>query len=235
MIHTVTTSNKTNSSTMPALSYFKKFAKQIGSHSGFVQFSVSQQTHGLEKRSSSKLNAYEKLIKSVFKSNSPATKIPKSVSAPIDFNGLRVKLNSKTSRLQNDIVISQADNETYANENTSSVIGEPIETMIERSTTIENPIANPNPAEAKPDTKKVVNEFSVKTKLSRLFIGLGTYVVTCGGTNKSRQLAEIKYLKNNANGQLDKRSNLITRSFRRKKSSWLLLNSSETSLNTFQQ
>lgn len=245
---------------MPPASYYKKFAKSIGS-SSFIQFSsiiddinVCLSSNGsvsFSKKNSvnSKINAYDKLIKMIFKSNNQSTNaksISKSISAPIDFNAL-VKFDSKSKTINdnlNNAIISEADNETYN-----------LET--EKSTTTTNTTNNNNNNNNGNNngetnlvetnvTKKINNttDSSVKTKLSRLFIGIGTYVVTCGGTHKSRRLAELKYLKKN-NGEIlvnnnessknnfdrsNKNIANLNRSFMRKKNSWLLL-SSENSLN----
>ena len=77
---------------------------------------------------------------------------------------------------------------------------------------------------------KINESISIKKKFSQLFVGLGTYLVTCG-TGKSRQLRfnnTAAYSKQNKTSIIKSKSNLV-----KKDKSWLLL-SSEVSLNNLE-
>lgn len=45
-------------------------------------------------------------------------------------------------------------------------------------------------------TGSIKNEISIRSKLSRFAIGIGTYLVTCGAARRTRKLAALKKLTN---------------------------------------
>ena len=219
--------------------YYKKFAKTIGANS-FVKVSNNR-----DEKSFEKIVSYDKFIQNVCKTNKKSfdeyknnnssslnsssespipsqindtpikklsirNRIPKSLSAP-----LRLIKNRKTKNL-----ISLKEQPEFDNQETS---------FDERSNELEKKKQKKNEKyenlEQETDTP-----FSIKDKLKGFVIDIGTYVVTCGGTN-SRKLAHLKS-QNEYGARLTNRFNsgCNNRSFRRKKS--LLLVSSEHSLNT---
>lgn len=96
-------------------------------------------------------------------------------------------------------------------------------------------------------TTTMSTSLSIRGKLSRFAIGLGTYLVTCGATTRTRKLADMKRLKNkmtyeetSSMATTKNNSSVITsglsssaaRKFPIKRNkSWLLL-SSELSINS---
>jgi len=218
--------------------YYKKFAKTIGANS-FVKVSNNQ-----DEKSFEKIVSYDKFIQNVCKLNkksvddnktnnsgslnscsespipgqtdvAPSKKlsirnrIPKSLSAP-----LKLITNRKSKTM-----INLKEQDEFNNQETS---------FDERSNELEKKKLKKN--EKYENLEQTETSFSIKDKLSRFVIDIGTYVVTCGGSN-SRKLAHLKG-QNEFGARLTNRfySGNNNRSFRRKKS--LLLISSELSLNT---
>lgn len=119
-------------------------------------------------------------------------------------------------------------NEANLNEHTNSVAED---NLGDENNNSNNTVANGLPLSKndKLDNFRPNETFSVKKKLSRFVIEVGTYVVTCGGS-RSRKLVHLRELKN-GNGGNGGNGNINNRLLRKNKS-WLLLSSSEMSLNS---
>lgn len=171
---------------------YKKFAKLIGSD--LIQYSIFSD-YSPQKKSKNPLTAYEMLVKSIVtKDFSKANKqlIPKSISSPI--SSFRIRKSRKELNELKPLSSVYYENNSFVH--------------IEENRTV--PVIN---------SGKTSEPLTIKSKLSRLAIGIGTYVVTCG-SNNSRRLADLKN---------SKKSNDSNQKSYKKNKSWLLL-ASETSL-----
>lgn len=197
-------------------SEYKKFAKSIGSIN-FIQYSSEtdgNQVVSSSKKSKDSLNSYEKLLKNILaKQNSPIpviksstnnsnlnsnknSRIPKSLSAPIN-----LLVSRKSRKLEPNLELNEFQHD-HPNAEENATAKKLIEIQSKSKETI-----------------------SIKSKLSRLAIGLGTYIVTCGSA-QSRKLADMKQLRDTNQTENKQSKKLI-----KKNKSWLLL-ASEISLNT---
>lgn len=171
---------------------YKKLAKLISSN--LIQYSIFPDN--LEaKNSKSRLTAYEILIKNILSTNCTKVNkqsIPKSISSPL--GSFRIRKTKKESNEIKPLSSVYYENGSFVN--------------IEETRTV--PAVN---------QEKKSEPLTIRSKLSRLAIGIGTYVVTCG-SNNSRRLADLKNSKN---------SNDSSNKSGKKNKSWLLL-ASETSL-----
>ncbi|CAF1081985.1 unnamed protein product [Brachionus calyciflorus] len=185
-----------------SLSSYKKFSKLIGSMD-FVQYSSFNDNLNYAK-SKNPLNSYEMLIRNIlskYNTKNPNTNvsvnkkiIPKSISAPIS------NLVSRKSRKEK-MDLRPLNSVHFENKSILHLNEENITMPVIKSVKTTEPI-------------------SIKSKLSRLAIGLGTYIVTCG-SNQSRRLADFKKMSNNKQKSI------------KKNKSWLLL-ASEMSLNNLE-
>ena len=219
-------------------SYYKKFAKTIGANS-FVKVSNNQ-----DEKSFEKLVSYDKFIQSICKPNKKSlesnsipnsesmiagpneetlkkigfkNRIPKSFSAPLRLIKNRKQKNLTTLNESNCMESGEFSCNGNANDMSYSTTN---------SNDLEQKKLKKN--EQYENLEQIESSFSIKEKLSRFVIDIGTYVVTCGGSN-SRKLVHLRPGKNEFGAKFSKYSS-NNRSFRRKKS--LLLVSSELSLNT---
>lgn len=216
-------SSKTTTSSRP-ISYYKKFAKLIGAQS-FIKVSNT------DENSFEKIVAYDRFIQNICKvakeNKSSSLECSSSQSfnedhEVCDFQDLSQDKKSNFKRLPKSLSAplrifqrkSQTPNVISNNEKIAPVNHDENYQNLEQQQT--------------------ESSFSIKSKLSQFVMNVGTYVVTCGGSN-SRKLAHLKRSKSMrtaGGGSFGSRlsSNIVNRSFRRKKS--LLLSSSEISLNT---
>lgn len=171
---------------------YKKFAKLISTN--LINYSIFSDIL-VEKKSKNPLTAYEILVKNILSINNNKVNkqlIPKSISAPL--GSFRIRKAKKESHELKPISSVYYENSSFVN----------IEET--RAATALNP-------------EKKSEPLTIRSKLSRLAIGIGTFVVTCG-SNNSRRLADLKNSKN-----LKDSNNKSCK----KNKSWLLL-ASETSL-----
>ena len=251
--------NRNNSETDNAnipIAQFKKFAKTIGSNY-FLQYSNRSAETGsvdTDNKSPEKVSFYDKFIRNILKSNKKSekanlndstelnvsdakedssvkaqkpkskSKIPKSISAPI-----KLIQNHKAKKLVDPKVVTLEaigdQNEANLNQHTNSVVED---NLVDVNNNSNNTVTNDLPLNKndKLDNFRPNETFSVKKKLSRFVIEVGTYVVTCGGS-RSRKLVHLRELKNGNGGNGNINNRLL-----RKNKSWLLLSSSEMSLNS---
>ena len=133
-------------------------------------------------------------------SNTIRKKIPKSLTAPVNYLVNRTK--SKPAYINTEITNTK-DEQTSVNNAGFVQLDDN-----NHSYNMKQPSSN----------------MTVKEKFSRLFLGLGTYIVTCGSAN-SRKLANVKRM----NLKASKTNGNLNNKFVDK--NWLLL-SSHTSLNS---
>lgn len=225
------------------LSKCKKFAKQIGSINLILVSSPN-----------TNLNAYEKFLNNISKKSDMAdkkestlvkksnklkvSKLPKSISAPINLlmmkkmsSNNKIKINNNAEDCDNSL-----DNFSLKNghENTSFIENHQRQSKADESSKpVSNNLEN-NSGKQEEQNMTTTNDLSIKDKLSRFAIGIGTYIVTCGST-RTRKLADLKKLKNEHTFEIESSSSTVTRKNVssknvKKNKSWLLL-ASELSLN----
>ena len=205
---------------------YKKFAKQLGSTGNFLQSTNYDDQLNLYNnqidvqpdeviKTKETLDSYDSFIKLVYKFNSSKQK-------PIKDENISSSLNvgkSKTSKLKRSLTTpisfinhhrNKRKNEIELKEN--DLISESKETNLNRT---EENLTMKN--------SKTSENFTMKKKLSHFFIGIGTYLVTCG-SSQSRKLANVKKLNDKSN-----KSSML----KNKDKSWLLL-SSDISINTLE-
>ena len=146
-------------------------------------------------------------------------RIPKSLSAPLRLIKYTRNKPKILANVNNNEALDEAlEHNIYITDLPTSTSGEKVGKVVKKAG---------KPSE-KYENLEQTGTFSIRGKLSRFVIDVGTYVVTCGGSN-SRKLAGLRG-KNEFGTRITSRFSNDNRSFRRKKS--LLLTSSELSLNT---
>ena len=219
--------------------YYKKFAKTIGANS-FVRVSNNQ-----DEKSFEKIVSYDKFIQNICKLNKKSfedgknnnSSLNSSSESPISsqINDVPIKKLSIRNRIPKSL---SAPLKLIQNRKSKTLISlkEQAESDNNQETSFDDRCNELDKKKHKKNEKyenlEQITEtsFSIKDKLKGFVIDIGTYVVTCGGTN-SRKLAHLKG-QNGYGTRLTNRFNSGSnnRSFRRKKS--LLLVSSNHSLNT---
>ena len=210
-----------------SLDHYKKFAKLISSSSqNFIQIdSVSKTTEPVESSYFAlDINAYDRFLQSLLKASENSTE----VKTKINVSKLKRSLTAPLTRPLN----------LLANRSKSRKIDESHkENLTSLSTNNKNEMI------------KSESAYTIRSKLSRFVINVGTYIVTCG-TNKSRRLKNMKKLNEVTNEDVElelsvvensssssskpTKKNALTKKFVKKNKSWKLLSSSQMSLNSLE-
>lgn len=212
-----TLSDSDSNYTHSLLADFKKFAKKI-SQFKLIQSSSIEHSVDLFKSTKNSIESYANLSKSICKCNMRKTSETNNSTNTNTNNNTKNKLNKLPRALTAPI--------NYLATHRSR---KPLdEKKLTESVAFDKNDEKLTITKLKPETSNL----TIKKKISQLFIGLGTYLVTCG-TGKSRRLLLTNNNTNHRHHQskiniIKSKTNLI-----KKDKSWLLL-SSEVSLNNLE-